>query len=254
MTLDEFVKKYDGKGIDYDGHFGYQCMDLYRQYVKEVLEFPQSEPVIGACNVWDTYLSAYYDRISNTPDGVPAKGDIIIWDCSAGGGYGHIAVFLSGTVNSFTSLDQNWPEGSLVHKQRHTYSKVLGWLHPKELDMSDALEVCMADREKFWKERDQALLDLEKCKQEKQALDDTLGEANQRIGELKIQVGLLEKDKLALEGQVNDLVVKVESLETALKRCQSELQNTTSVCKYSRWDLLGFALFGKPKECDGESS
>ncbi|WP_252722587.1 hypothetical protein [Treponema phagedenis] len=37
MSLDEFVKKYLGKKVDYDGHYGAQCVDLFRQYCKDVL-------------------------------------------------------------------------------------------------------------------------------------------------------------------------------------------------------------------------
>src|SRR3990167_5788394 len=35
MTLQEFIAKYDGKGIDWDNAYGFQCMDLYRQYTRQ---------------------------------------------------------------------------------------------------------------------------------------------------------------------------------------------------------------------------
>ena len=37
MHLEEFVNKYNGKKVDYDGVYGAQCVDLFRQYVKECL-------------------------------------------------------------------------------------------------------------------------------------------------------------------------------------------------------------------------
>lgn len=78
MTLQEFIKRYSGKGVDFDGSYGYQCMDLYRQYVKDVLQAPQSPPA-NAKDVWSNYRSDVFERIENTPAGVPEAGDVIIW-------------------------------------------------------------------------------------------------------------------------------------------------------------------------------
>lgn len=134
MTYQEFLNKYNGKAIDFDGYYGNQCMDLYRQYVKEVLELPQSPGVNGAKDVWTTYLKDKYDRIDNTPTGVPQQGDIIIWGVGVGP-YGHIAVFDNGDADSFESFDQNWPVNSLCHLQKHNYNGVLGWLRKKATDV-----------------------------------------------------------------------------------------------------------------------
>ena len=132
MTLNEFVNKYLGKKVDFDGYYGGQCVDLYRQYVKDVLGFPQSPGVGGAAEIWDSASPEYYDFIPNTPTGVPEPGDIVIWNRRMGGGFGHVAIFLNGDVNSFTSLDQNWPTLDKVTKTEHNYNSVIGWLHPKE--------------------------------------------------------------------------------------------------------------------------
>ena len=83
MTLQEFISKYEGEGIDVDGFpkdNPYQCVDLYRAYVKEVLGFPQSPPVVGAKDIWDTYLTSHYTRLDNTPTAVPQAGDIVRMD------------------------------------------------------------------------------------------------------------------------------------------------------------------------------
>ena len=132
MTVNEFFSKYNGKFTDYDGYYGNQCMDLYRQYVKECLEYPQSKPVTGAADVWSSYLPDYYERIENTIMGVPQEGDIVIWNKNAGGGFGHIAIYHLGDINNFISFDQNWPVGSACHFQNHNYTNVLGWLRPKK--------------------------------------------------------------------------------------------------------------------------
>lgn len=134
MTIQEFFNKYNNKYIDYDGYYGYQCMDLYRQFVKEVYGCQQSPPVSGAAKVWDTYNKDFFNRIPNGPVNYPLKGDIIIWNNRAGGGYGHIAIGMDATSYTFNSFDQNWPTGSRCHKQPHNYTNVLGWLTPKKKD------------------------------------------------------------------------------------------------------------------------
>ena len=137
MTLEQFISKYLGKKVDFDGYYGGQCVDLYRQYVKDVLGFPQSPGVGGAAEIWDSASPEYYEFIKNTPLGIPERGDIVIWNRRVGGGFGHVAIFLDGDVNSFTSLDQNWPTLNEVTKTKHNYSCVIGWLRPKEDSMPD---------------------------------------------------------------------------------------------------------------------
>ena len=142
ISPDEFFGKYDQKPIDFDGSLGNQCVDVYRQFIKECIECPQSPPVKGAYQIWDTYLPEYFDRILNTIEAIPIKGDIIIWGTEVGG-FGHIAICKDGTQQSFTSFDQNWPVSGYVdtngnfigtgvcHFQPHNYNGVLGWLRRK---------------------------------------------------------------------------------------------------------------------------
>jgi len=129
--IQKFFAKYDGKYIDFDGFYGNQCMDLYRQFVKEVLKLPQSPGVIGAADVWDTYLKEHNDKIENTLDALPQEGDIIIWKRASSLPYGHIAICAKAGQLSFTSFDQNYPTGSPCHFQNHRYVNVLGWLRAK---------------------------------------------------------------------------------------------------------------------------
>lgn len=128
MTYGEFLLKWSGKGIDFDGAYGFQCMDLAHKYAVDVVgkDIPSAP---AAKDVWDRATTGY-TKIANTPDGVPQQGDIVIWG-TAVGPYGHIAVFHTGDANSFVSFDQNWPVNSLCHLQNHNYKGVLGWLRPK---------------------------------------------------------------------------------------------------------------------------
>lgn len=137
ISLSQFIAKWEGKGIDFEGAFGFQCVDLYRQYVKEVLGFPQSPGVRGAVNIWTSYLTDRFDRIENTPTGVPLPGDIPIWNTKMGGGYGHVAVVISATVNSLTVFEQDGTINSVARRKTYSYTNVLGWLHPKKANVSE---------------------------------------------------------------------------------------------------------------------
>lgn len=150
MTFDTFIKTYLGKKVDYDNAYGGQCVDLFRQYLHDVLGLSQPKGVVGAADFWTNYstdevLYKNFDKIPNTPTGVPQKGDVMFWNKRAGGGFGHVSIFIEGDVTGFTSLDQNFPTLSLVTKTKHTYTNVLGWLHPKSLPIT---EQPMTDQDK----------------------------------------------------------------------------------------------------------
>ncbi len=128
MNIDQFFSQNDGQGIDLDGAYGNQCVDLINKYVRDVLGI---SPWGGnAIDKWSNYPTDHFDRIENTPTGVPTEGDIVVWGSKIGQ-YGHVAIFSKGDANAFDSFDQNWPIGSVSHFQHHTYNGVLGWLRFK---------------------------------------------------------------------------------------------------------------------------
>jgi len=137
--VDNFVNQSNGKCIDFDGYYGCQCVDLVRQYARDVLG-----TVLGSGNAYDifnTTSSSKFTKIYNTPSAIPQKGDIIVWNKSSSNGYyGHISLFISGDAYSFKSLDQNWinppnfTKGSPAAIITHYYTTsggVAGWLRPK---------------------------------------------------------------------------------------------------------------------------
>ncbi len=228
MNLDEFVNKYLGKKVDWDGYYGGQCVDLYRQYVHDVLGLPQSPGVGGAAEIWNTAGDEYL-YIDNDPYAIPQPGDIVIWNRREGGGFGHVAIYLDGDVNSFTSLDQNWPTLNKVTKTKHTYSNVIGWLHPKEI-MANELETCMKDRKKFWEERDAARKELKEVQEELEGLKTTTAGYKSRITDLGNQLGTLQaevdnrKEQVSrIEAQVLDRERQIKSLDVRLKTVNNRL-------------------------------
>lgn len=274
MTLDQFIEKYNNKKIDFDGMYNGQCVDLYRQYVKEVLGFPQSPAVAGAKDIWDTYLSSFFTRYNNSPTAVPKKGDIVIWGTKMGQ-YGHVAVFIDGGVTKFNSFDQNSPVGTLCHIQSHTYTGVLGWLRPKENAVSEAtpswLLTLLQERgltinnefeirilfDKAKRYDDEVKELQEQVKSANESLSDKslevstllgkLQKAESRISELEPLYNNAKSERDTMSWEVDKMKIKIDELEkgmvdkdkqiTQLKLDYSNLkeQSTTTL---SIWELI----------------
>lgn len=127
--VDKFTRDWDGKYDDFDGAYGAQCKDLFSRFNRDVVGNPNY--ISGnAYQLFDAAPSSVYEKIKNTPSGVPQKGDIVIWNEGIGK-YGHVAVFIEGDTKRFKSFDQNFPIGSKCHFQEHTYKAVTGWLRAK---------------------------------------------------------------------------------------------------------------------------
>lgn len=140
-TYNQFIKDHIGKAVDYDRVAGAQCVDLAKCYLKEV--FGLESGAWGDAHCWyDNFnripkLYNNFTRIPNTPDFVPKKGDIGVWDSGlSAGGWGHIAICTGeGDTNLFYSYDQNWNgRHDPCTKLRHTYVHFAGVLRPKNQD------------------------------------------------------------------------------------------------------------------------
>ena len=143
MTLDEFVAVNKGKQIDADGVYEYQCVDLIKQYNKDVIGAPiwTGDPKDYVTNP----RPAFYTYEKNTPWYVPPRGSIAIWNGNEGGGHGHTGIVLTSSVLRFSSLDQNWPKGSPVSVVQHNYSNVAGFLVPRKIDAFTAYNQLLSE-------------------------------------------------------------------------------------------------------------
>lgn len=113
MTLEEFVKVYNGRKVDYDGVYGPQCVDLFRQYVWDVLGIKEHT---GSCSssggAKDLFLDyhkmpiekKYFTRSASK---TCKAGDILIWNESLTNKYGHIAICLGVIGNSYIVFEQD---------------------------------------------------------------------------------------------------------------------------------------------------
>lgn len=110
MNYNIFKSKYLWKRVNYDSVYGYQCVDLIRQYIKE-RNWKQPLPLWP---LWCKYfaISPYYyfdiddyERVKNTISNKPEQWDIVIFSRPIS--TGHIALVDSANYLSLKVLEQN---------------------------------------------------------------------------------------------------------------------------------------------------
>jgi hypothetical protein len=101
MTLPEFVNAYNGKKVDFDGVYGAQCVDLFRQYCKDVWNTPHLGAVEGASQLFRDYErlpqeQKYLHRIPfDIIDQNIQSGDALVWAPSNTNKWGHVAILIA---------------------------------------------------------------------------------------------------------------------------------------------------------------
>ena len=203
MTLQEFIKKYNGKFVEMGGSTNAvnQCVDLANAYIKEVL----NKPIILGTNAEDfPSKCTFCDWIPYLPLSIPEAGDIIIWDT---GSYGHIAIATDeADYQWFISFDQNYPIGSKCHLQEHNYKGVIGWLRPEgnTMNIEQELSDCRTNLDIKVKERD------------------TL---TKKLGDCEINLDLKIKERDKLNALIDTIKMESEVEKDQIKKsCEVEVQ------------------------------
>lgn len=130
MDINSFFQFFTGIYVDYDGADGDQCFDLANAYSRWI----GGQRFTGAtADLIYNQPGDFYTQIPNTPDGIPQKGDIVIWNWPHVG----IATGENSSTSQFEVLEQNDPSNSNCHiKVYLNYNGVIGWLRPKQLPES----------------------------------------------------------------------------------------------------------------------
>ena len=148
MTLKEFVEKYKGVAVDFDGAYGAQCVDLVRKYMKEVWGFTrQPEGVNGAEEFYFKHDRRPIQReLCNcapyTGSMQPPVGALLVFKPSDTNEFGHIAICLETTHKCLTVLEQDGVTNARNLKEGKPqkgayisvwgYERLAGWLTKKE--------------------------------------------------------------------------------------------------------------------------
>ena len=140
MTLIEFIEKYNGKKVDFDHAYGAQCVDLFRQYAKEVLAIKEHT---GPCETTGGAVDLFmdYDRMpvekkyfTRSTQKNWKSGDVLIWGPTDKNKYGHVAIliayFSDGT--KFLVFEQNGITQAGAEIRVRDRTNLLGYLRRKK--------------------------------------------------------------------------------------------------------------------------
>lgn len=138
MTYKQFESKWLGKRVDYDRTYGYQCVDLVKQYVYE--GFNLAPGAWGnAINWWTTTNPNLLTKFNKVSGSQGVQGDIVVLRGLSGNPYGHIGICTGGlTSTTIEILEQNGSTGNgtgtggdAIRKRFVSRSRVAGLLRPK---------------------------------------------------------------------------------------------------------------------------
>lgn len=145
MKFDTFIDTYKvGKGYDYDGAFGCQCVDLLKFYIDKVLETtPQS--IGDAKEYWAKRNQAYLKGIFTPVKGDNAKrGDVFI---RTSGTHGHCGMVTGTDKKGFFTIEQNAGGCGLVKHLYHPYASDMHFLRPKnQSNITNQPNVAVGDK------------------------------------------------------------------------------------------------------------
>ena len=138
MTFEEFVHKNLGKKVDYDNYAGAQCVDLPRQYWKDVCGIQERlEPCSTSGGAKDLYLDydkmpkekKYLRRLSKSF--AAKQGDVAIWDSNPNNKYGHVAIVVCDLPHSLIVLEQDGFKQDGTKFAIRTKDNLLGYLRKR---------------------------------------------------------------------------------------------------------------------------
>lgn len=148
MKFDKFIETYKvGKGYDYDGVYGCQCVDLAKFYIDKVLEAtPQS--IGDAKEYWKKRNQAYIKSLFKAVKGnAAARGDVFVRDS---GEHGHIGMVLSVDKDGFAAIEQNAGNCGTVKHLYHRFASDIHFLRPlNQANISNKPELNAGDKVKL---------------------------------------------------------------------------------------------------------
>ena len=139
MNYSEFKNQWLGKRIDYDSLYGWQCVDIIKQWLDS--GFSIKPGAWGnAIDYWRSTnpgILTAFKKVTNTPDYIPPQGSIVIFNATSSNKYGHIAIVDSATKTVLNILEQNGGAGTgtgtgvdVIRVRNSGYNNIAGFLEP----------------------------------------------------------------------------------------------------------------------------
>ena len=142
LSVQEFVKKYDGTSVDFDKFYGAQCVDLFNFYNREVVGAPRiGTPITGgARDLWENEKGTpanFYRRVSAAEQ--LRVGDVLVYAEPHGryieGGrqkyYGHVNIY----IGNNRVIEQNGKVAKKTVVREVFKSGLIGILRPLRFEV-----------------------------------------------------------------------------------------------------------------------
>lgn len=281
-SLTEFIALYNGKtNVGNTPENKGECVGLV---VMWILNLGLTHFYGHAKDFYTNAPNPQYTKTKNAPDVYAKAGDIMVWDKTVGGGYGHVAIVVESdpASDTFTVFEQNNP-GNVPGRacEVTTYKNwagVIGWIRPRVSESDDLaeLEKILKDLEKEngelrasrnkWK-RDHA--DLEKEYKRVlsantahiEQLQRTNADLSANVSDLTSQNTVLTARNSEVEKKLKDYENVLVELEMAIDGFARELelrdekiteltkQKSQKLCEYPRSERIR-SLFLTCKEAE----
>lgn len=120
------------QGLDFDGIFGNQCVDYFNYYYQFVTgrnPYSDGYGVDGAKDLWNVGTDLF-TKVANDPNDanqVPNPGDVLIYNRTWGGGWGHVEMVISADTRNIVVSAQN-TKGQFVAQHTRSWNSVVGGL------------------------------------------------------------------------------------------------------------------------------
>lgn len=137
MTLESFIEKWNGKKCDFDGAYGCQCVDLFRQYTRECLGIVEHT---GSCSTTGGAKDLFIDYqkmpieqkyFTRSKQKNWIAGDVLIWDSTPTNKYGHVAIYLGKINNLLIVFEQDGFKQDGAKINIRSRENLLGYLRRK---------------------------------------------------------------------------------------------------------------------------
>lgn len=129
MKFSKFIDTYKvGKGYDFDGVYGDQCVDLIKFYIRDVLD-GKVESIGNAVEYWNKRNGKYLKKLFKPVTGgqMAKRGDVFV---RMSGKCGHVGVVTSADKEKFNTIEQNAGGSGVVSHETHKYSSDFHFLRP----------------------------------------------------------------------------------------------------------------------------
>ena len=146
----DWLNAQNGKKLDFDGAWGAQCVDYFNYYYQHLVgvsPYAHGYGVNGAKDLWNVNTSRF-DKIANNPNDanqIPQPGDILIYNSSWGGGYGHVEMVLSADASGVNVSGQNMrgvtdPVSTTRRSWGAIVGGLIGWMSYKNFETVSSLQ------------------------------------------------------------------------------------------------------------------